>query len=127
MTIPTLSPISEFQNPTSAANSTPFDLKGIENDSQEQARLIAWVTSEYTKIRHARFRIEQQWYLNLAFFLGRQNLITQIQNTPLMGQTGKLVTPPAPPWRPRPVVNKVRRYLRKEHAKLVAQRPTAFV
>ena len=126
MTIPTLSPISVSVN-TTTNNTKPFDLDKVKNDKTEQDRLISWVSGEYTKIRQARFRIEQQWYLNLAFYLGRQNVVNQMMQTPLMGQTGRLVTPPAPPWRARPVINKIRRYVRKEHSKLTAQKPTAYV
>lgn len=126
MTIPTLSPSSEFTNVPNS-DSGPFDLAKIAAGDKDQAnKLVAWVNSEYTKIRTARFRIEQQWYANLAFYLGKQNVVTQITNTPMM-TVGRLAVPSAPPWRARPVVNKVRQYVRKEHSKLTAQKPTAYI
>lgn len=67
-------------------------------------------------------RVERQWYLNLAMYAGRQNVeFRTLASSPLGAQ---LITPSAPPWRVRLVVNKIRPIIRREVAKLTAQKPT---
>lgn len=124
MTTPTLSqPLSNTTND----DTKPFDLSNLANDKKTQQQLIAWCNTEYRKVRQARFKLEQQWYLNLAFYIGKQNVVSRVTQQADGQKVGTLTTPKAPPWRVRIVVNHVRRYIRKEHAKLVAQKPTAYV
>lgn len=85
--------------------------------------LVAWVRGQYRKCKDQRHKQEQQWYTNLAFYMGKQNI--QTIKTP--GQATKLTTPKAPYWRARPVINKIRPIIRKELSKTVSARPTAFV
>jgi hypothetical protein len=88
---------------------------------REQQKLAAWVQQCFAKARSDRIRTERQWYLNLAMYAGRQNVeFKTLSSSPLGAQ---LVTPSAPPWRSRLVVNKIRPAVRREVAKLTAQRP----
>lgn len=91
--------------------------------SSEAAKLASFVNHEFTRMKQARTRQERQWYINMAFYDGRQNVI--LQN--IQGAGTKLVVPPAPPWRVRMVINKIRPIIRRELAKLTAQKPSASV
>lgn len=93
----------------------------------DEAQLVAWANDQYKRIKQARSGIERQWYLNLAFYFGRQNVTWVSTPTKANGSSFKLDTPKAPPWRVRQVVNKIRPVIRTELAKLTAQKPRAFV
>jgi hypothetical protein len=88
----------------------------------EHDAIVAWVKEQYKKIKNDRTKIERQWYTNLAFYYGKQN----VQPIDIAGST-RLVTPNAPYWRARPITNKVRPIIRTELAKVTAQKPSASV
>lgn len=81
------------------------------------------VNKEYSRMKMARSAQERQWYMNMAFYSGRQNVIPQN----VQGAGTRLIVPPAPPWRVRMVVNKIRPIVRRELAKLTSQKPSASV
>ena len=89
-------------------------------------KLVAFVKSQHDKIKSNRSQLERQWYLNMAMYAGRQNVVAQSLNAG-GGQVTRLVTPKAPYWRVRMVVNKVRPTIRTELAKLTASKPNASV
>lgn len=92
--------------------------------SPDEAKYIAtWTSQNYTKLKNNRTQFERQWYLNLAFYFGKQNYIAQ----DVKGIGTRLVLPPAPPWRVRQVVNRIRPIIRTELAKLTSQKPSASV
>lgn len=96
--------------------------------SDEYNKLVRWVSGQYDIIRQARMKTEQQWYLNLAFYKGQQNVVPYGSATSAVGNTaGRLAVPKAPYWRARPITNKVRPIIRTELAKLTAQKPSASV
>lgn len=103
---------------------TPDLLQAIMRQKEDKA-LIAWVEDQFKKCKQARIETENQWYMNLAFYFGNQ-YIKKIGLTNLTG-SAQFLTPKAPPWRVRLVVNRVRPIVRTEIAKLTAQRPTAYV
>lgn len=89
---------------------------------QEHDAIVAWVKSQYGKAKNERVKIERQWYTNIAFYYGKQN----VQPVDIAGST-RLVTPNAPYWRARPITNKIRPIIRTELAKVTSQKPTASV
>ena len=91
--------------------------------AEDEQKIIAWVSEQYDKIKSARSAVERQWYVNLSFFYGRQNVVV----TPVAGNTIRLHIPKAPYWRSRVVINKVRAVVRKIVAKLTAQKPNVYV
>lgn len=92
--------------------------------SPEQAqKLASFVNENYRKMKNARSQFERQWYLNMAFYFGRQNVIPQN----VKGVGNRLIVPPAPPWRVRMVINKIRPIVRRELSKLTSQKPGASV
>jgi len=97
----------------------------LQTDLDTQKRLISWANQTYTVLKQNRSRIERIWYINLAFYRGRQNIA--MINTPIGVNGFRLLTPPAPPWRVRLVINKIRGTIRREIAKCTAQRPSFVV
>jgi hypothetical protein len=105
------------------AGSDPPELTGIQLSKAEAAKWSNFVNSQYDKMKSARSKQERQWYLNMAMYYGRQNVI--LQN--VSGAGTRLIVPPAPPWRVRMVINKIRPIVRRELAKLTSQKPSASV
>jgi len=101
----------------------PIEEKKI--SPEESAKLASWVQQSYERAKSSRSKIERQWYMNMSFNDGRQ----YVQSIPVpgAGTPFKFTTPPAPPWRVRPVFNKIRPIVRQEIAKLTKERPTASV
>lgn len=91
-------------------------------------QVISWTKNAYTQCRTARQYVERQWYINMAFYCSKQNVSTlpfSNGSSPTMGI--RLYVPPAPYYRARPVFNRIRPIVRKELAKLTAQKPSATV
>jgi hypothetical protein len=94
-------------------------------DRERNARLLAWANAEYSKCKRARQTVERQWYINLAFYFGKQNI--QLITTAASSTGYQLTVPKAPAWRVRLVINKIRPIIRTELAKLTAQKPSFTV
>lgn len=91
--------------------------------AKDERQLANFVATNYRKMKSGRSQFERQWYINMAFFFGRQNVVP----TSIRGVGTRLIVPPAPPWRVRMVINRTRQIVRKEMAKLTAQKPSASV
>lgn len=101
-------------------------LKQSREEKERQKRVVAWVNEQFTKAREARWKSERQWYLNLAFYFGQQNV--QFKGSGSQSDRSmQLYTPPAPYYRSRPVINQIRPRIRTEMSKLTAQKPNAFI
>lgn len=110
--------------------STPNSLTLMNPDSilfsaQKQKSLVMWLNQAYQEMKQQRSPFERKWYINLAFYRGRQNIA--LINTPASSSGFRLLTPPAPPWRVRMVINKIRPIIRREIAKVTAQKPSFTV
>ncbi|GHF92067.1 portal protein [Streptomyces griseosporeus] len=91
-------------------------------------RVIAWTKSAHLRCRSIRQQLERQWYLNLAFYAGKQNVtLVPVQNSNGSGSSVRLYIPPAPYYRARPVINRIRPIIRTEISRLTAQKPSATV
>ena len=99
-------------------------LSALQRQKQDSG-LAAWAEDSFKRAKTARINNERQWYLNLAFYFGRQYV--QLIPGTMLGTTPRFITPKAPPWRVRMVVNRIRPIIRTEIAKLTAQKPTAYV
>lgn len=91
---------------------------------KDKEELIAKFDKWFKDCRQDRLTFEREWYLNMAFYFGRQNV--------LWANTGnnnfaKLVEPKAPDWRVRLVVNRIKPMVRKEMSKLLQERPRGYV
>lgn len=101
-------------------------LRGNREAADRQRRIVAWVNEQFTQAREARWKSERQWYLNLAFYFGQQNVMFK-GSTSAQNRSMQLYTPPAPYYRSRPVINHIRPRIRTEMSKLTAQKPNAFI
>lgn len=91
-------------------------------------RIIEWTKSAHQRCRTVRQQIERQWYINLAFYIGRQNVAVIPISSASSAATGvRLYIPPAPYYRARPVINRIRPIIRTELSKLTSQKPTATI
>lgn len=120
MTMPLLT-----RNATSSSES-PTDIPGLTKQPParkpvDQQKLLSWCQQEYKRCKDTRSSVENQWYLNMAFYFGKQN-VRQVR-TPTSSTGYALQVPPAPPWRVRLVVNKIRPMIRTMLAKVTAQKP----
>jgi len=91
-------------------------------------RIIEWTKSAHQRCRTIRQQIERQWYINMAFYIGKQNVAVIPISSASSAATGvRLYIPPAPYYRARPVINRIRPIIRTELSKLTAQKPTATI
>lgn len=97
----------------------------LQVNADARKSLVMWANQTYQTLKQNRARIERVWYTNLAMFRGRQNIA--VISTPVTGSGFRLLTPPAPPWRVRLVINKIRGIIRREIAKCTAQKPSFMV
>lgn len=95
-----------------------------ELSARAHKELLAYCDDKYEKARAERLTFERQWYMNLAFYFGRQ-WVQWVGNQ--NNQLSRLQEPQAPPWRVRMVSNRVRPIVRAEMAKVTKEHPTAFV
>jgi hypothetical protein len=100
-----------------------FSKKGRDADKLRE-RLVVIGMDWFKKCQNERTSRERQWYLNLAFYSGNQHV--QFRQTSVNGSFD-LYTPKAPYYRVRLVINHIRKVIRKEIARLTAQKPNAFV
>lgn len=124
------------------ANSSIVPGASTDNYSQEQIaelasrsknkdfenQVISWTKSAHLRCRTIRQQLERQWYINLAFYGGKQNVqLVPVSNSSGSGVGVRLYIPPAPYYRARPVINRIRPIIRTELSKLTAQKPSATV
>lgn len=106
-------------------------LQNLAKTSKQQDfenRVIEWTKSAHMRCRTVRQQIERQWYINMAFYIGKQNVAVIPISSASSAATGvRLYIPPAPYYRARPIINRVRPIIRTELAKLTAQKPTATI
>lgn len=112
---------------------------GNSDDSQQQKqakhrdkdfenRVIEWTKSSHLRCRTIRQQIERQWYINMAFYIGKQNVAVIPISSASSAATGvRLYIPPAPYYRARPILNRIRPIIRTELSKLTAQKPSATI
>lgn len=119
-------PEASTSTPQSVNLSTPSMNSVDKLSAKDQKRLVSWVLTEYERAKNDRWKTERQWYLNLAFYFGKQNVLFK-GGREAVGKGFELYTPPAPYWRARPVVNKIKPRIRKEMSKLTSQKPNAYI
>lgn len=120
MSIPTLSQNSESTFPEESSL-----FLGQSKAAREQlARIAKWAEESLRTAKNARWKAERQWYYNLAFYFGQQNVVFRDAN---QGRSYQLVVPPAPYYRARPVINRIRPIIRKEMSKLTSNKPSASI
>lgn len=89
---------------------------------KEAKELVAWIRSEYEKLKTNRKTDEQDWYLQIAFFNGYQYHAWQT-----VGSGQVLREEPNPANLPRITVNRIEPIIRTEISKTTSGRPSAMV
>lgn len=128
----TLAPQDGTQLPEAAAppslltrmmgGANPLALLQLEHKKKAWAN---WASTEFNRMRQIRRPIERQWYINYAFYMGKQNIA--VVNSSANDLGFQLITPKVPPWRVRMVTNKIRVMVRTEISKLTSNRPIPIV
>lgn len=91
---------------------------------QELNNLVAWGEKIFQQAKRMREPFERQWYMNLAFYFGRQYVVWM---NPSNQSVSRLYEPAAPSWRVRLVSNKCRPLIRNEVSKLTKEEPQSYV
>lgn len=118
----------ENVNSTSDSQQQERAAKSKLDDKDFQNRIIEWTKSTHMRCRTIRQQMERQWYINMAFYIGRQNVsVIPVSSGGNAAAGVRLYVPPAPYYRARPVINRIRPIIRNELAKLTAQKPTATI
>ena len=89
---------------------------------EDSKKLVAWMRSEYEKLKSNRKIDEQDWYLQIAFYNGYQYHAWQT-----IGSGQVLREEPNPANLPRIVVNRIEPIIRTEISKVTSGRPSAQV
>jgi hypothetical protein len=105
----------------------PEPISPLQGNFEVRKQLVSWANQTYTTLKQNRARQERVWYVNLAFFRGRQNISVINAPSTVTSSGFRLLTPPAPPWRVRLVINKIRGIIRREIAKCTSQKPSFIV
>lgn len=119
MTTPTMSSVSVG---TASPQDKPADVptqQGLSSD--QKTKILTYVKQEFAKCKNSRSAVERQWYMNMAFYYGRQNVV--LLTTAASTNGFRLYTPQAPAWRIRLIINKIRPIIRKELARITAEKP----
>lgn len=105
-----------------------LDLSRSRAAKKQHDDIVSWVWDQFKKMKNSRVIVERQWYLDLAFFFGKQHIafVRPGQRGFVSGST-KLWIPPVPYWRARPVINRIRPTIRTEIAQLTNNKPNATV
>jgi hypothetical protein len=118
------------QAPTSDQSElTPEQISATANRSKDAEfanKVVTWAKSAHVRCRAKRQQMERQWYINMAFYIGRQNVMTIPVNQGNSSGT-RLYTPPVPYYRSRPVFNRIRPIIRTELSRLTSQKPSATI
>lgn len=121
-----VSQAQQGQDQDASAFPTKKGKKG--SDSEAAQQIVSWAKNSFQTIKSARSKQERQWYLNMCFYRGSQNIAVRNANTNIIsGVNGYLYVPPAPYWRVRPVINRIRPIIRGELSRLTSQKPTAYI
>ena len=89
----------------------------------EKQRLLAYLEMQYNACKQDRIVFERQWYINVAFYFGKQ----YVQWAPgVNNNLTRLYEPPAPRWRVRLITNKIKPIVRREIAKFTKEKPQFY-
>lgn len=90
---------------------------------QKRTEWVAWAETVFNDCKTGRQMFERQWFLNLAFYEGKQYIAPAL----VPGYGFRLTTPRAPRHRVRLVINKIRKAVLTECARLCSSRPIPTV
>lgn len=116
------------QESTQSSQVTELPDSGINIDtfreSEEAAKIVAWVQEQWGKAKQNRSQKQMQWYENMSMFYGQQ-WVEQTRSAFPSEFRDKMFTPKKPYYHQRKTVNRIRAYSRWELSKLLSQTPSA--
>lgn len=121
MTVSTGTPSQNFGMQPGHSPTTNLAEELLKQESMRE--LVSWVHDQYKMCKDARQSVERQWLQNMHMVVGKH----YAEVLQAAGVAGKIITPQAPPWRTRLVVNRVRAVVRTEIARVTSQKPNASV
>lgn len=101
-----------------------FDPKRWLRIGKNEPETIAYLDSLFERAKSQRWRFDQQWYVNLSYYFGRQWVNWLNKTSPNLARLHEAA---APPWRVRLTVNRIKPAIRREMSKVMKEKPTAFV
>lgn len=107
----------EFHSKVMEKEDLPSELQEL-MEADENKSIAKWVKDKYDKCKQDRLGIQNQWYINLAFYKGDQYV--QLVN-------GQLFNAPPMPTRVRLTINRIRPAMRTQVSRMVSQKPSATV
>src|SRR5215831_1906899 len=120
--------MSTVQTSPSSNGSSDLSLEALKDAAkgrEKEQNILSWTDNAIKRCRSIRVPFERQWYLNLAFYYGRQYVQWTTPSTAT--NTTKLYEPIAPSWRVRLIANKIRPIIRRQVSKLTQEEPQAYV
>src|SRR5678815_1307210 len=91
---------------TAESTQTQAQSRKSQIDPETERKIVDWVKQQYNFMREARQPIEVDWYLNIAYYMGKQYVEPQPRGSAINTVLGgRLFMPGAPPWRVRLTVN----------------------
>jgi len=115
---------SEAQMNEMMLTSGPLQADGLSD--ADRKKILADCEKKFTLCKNQRVTFERDWYYNMAFYFGRQ-WVEWVGTSTNNFDFYRLYEPPAPKWRVRLVVNKIRPIIRKELTKLGKERIQYYV
>jgi hypothetical protein len=114
------------------ARSTQPEPVGEVLSKKAEQELLAYCNKAYNICRQGRLQFERMWYMNMAFYFGRQYVewaasVLDSSGIATESSFSRMYVPAAPRWRVRLICNKVRPIIRGELAKVTKEKPRGFV
>lgn len=111
----------------SASQTEQVDFQKSRAARKQHDQIVDWTKKQFGRMKEDRSFVERQWYMNLAFMYGKQYVAFRRSGTAVNSNTSLLWVPPAPSWRVRAIINKIRGVVRTEIAQLTNNKPNATV
>ncbi len=121
---PTTSSLVDGSGATDVESGSKFDPKRWLRLGKDEKETVAYLNTLFERSKTQRWRFDQQWYVNLSYYFGRQWVNWLNRTSP---DLARLHEPAAPPWRVRLTVNRIKPAIRREMSKVLKEKPTAFV
>lgn len=111
-----------LKSSTSEESQSSFFTEDSRAAEKKRQQIAGWAVAEWDRSKTDRSKQERQWYINLAFYFGQHYV--RPRGT---GRNFDLWVPNAPYYKVRPVINYVRKFVRKDISRLTSQQPNAYV
>lgn len=116
-----------LESPTKTNQIDQIDFTKSRAARKQHDQIVDWSKKQFWRMKEDRTFIERQWYINMAFFYGKQYVAYRRTSSVVNSNSALLWIPPAPSWRVRAIINKVRPTIRTEIAQLTNNKPNATV